>query len=69
VAGAAKKTYRIPMDIGAIIFWGFLLGVPIVAFYNLGGGANDTKSDKAVWAIGAVIIGIAFVAGILVLGS
>jgi hypothetical protein len=65
----AKKTYRSPMDIGAIIFWGFLLGVPIVAFYNLGGGADDTKSDKAIWAIGAIVIGIAFVAGILVLGS
>ncbi len=69
VAGGSKKTYRSPMDIGSIIFWGFLLGVPIVAIYNLGGGADDTKSDKAIWAIGAIVIGIAFVAGILILGS
>jgi hypothetical protein len=58
------------MDIGGIIFWGFILGIPIVAIYNVGSSsADDTKSDKAIWAIGAIVVGIALVAGILVLGS
>jgi hypothetical protein len=58
------------MDIGAIIFWGFLLGIPIVAIYNVGSSSEgDTKSDQAIWAIGAIVLGIALVAGILILGS
>jgi predicted permease len=56
------------MDIGTALFLLFIVGVPVVAFFNMGIGPDDSKSDTAIWAVGAVVIGVLFVAGILFLG-